>query len=110
MKRFTIFFFCFFLLFIVPDSEVNAQNKTPVFVIVHGAWGGSWAFKKVDSLMTAKKAIMYRPSLTGPGESVHPANTSISFQTHIQDIYMSSSFKTSGMSCSLTIVPEKLAD
>lgn len=58
----------------------------PVFVIVHGAWGGSWAFRKVDSLMTQKGAIVYRPSLTGQGERVHLATPDVTLSTHIQDV------------------------
>ena len=61
-------------------------SKKPVFVIVHGAWGGSWAFKKVDSLITAKNAVVYRPSLTGLGERVHLATTGVGLNTHIQDV------------------------
>ncbi|MDB5280624.1 MAG: alpha/beta hydrolase [Ferruginibacter sp.] len=46
-------------------------SAKPVYVIVHGAWGGSWAFKKVDSLLREQGCIVYRPSLTGQGERVH---------------------------------------
>ncbi len=64
----------------------HAQSAKPVFVIVHGAWGGSWAFKKTDSLLTEKGCIVYRPSLTGQGERVHLASTQIGLQTHINDV------------------------
>jgi len=64
----------------------HAQAAKPVFVIVHGAWGGSWAYKKTDSLLTEKGCIVYRPSLTGQGERVHLASTSIGLQTHINDV------------------------
>jgi pimeloyl-ACP methyl ester carboxylesterase len=64
-----------------------AQRKSQTtFVIVHGAWGGSWAFKKVDSLMTAHGNLVYRPSLTGQGERVHLASTDINLTTHINDV------------------------
>jgi hypothetical protein len=60
----------------VPVMAQKAEtNQKPVFVIVHGAWGGSWAFGKVDSLMTAKGCMVHRPSLTGLGERVHLAFT-----------------------------------
>lgn len=62
------------------------QSKKPVFVIVHGAWGGSWAFKKVDSLLTEQGCIVYRPSLTGQGERVHLATEAINLKTHINDV------------------------
>jgi pimeloyl-ACP methyl ester carboxylesterase len=74
------------LLFIISAAVAEAQNPKPVFVIVHGAWGGSWAFKKTDSLLTEKGCIVYRPSLTGQGERVHLANTEVGLQTHINDV------------------------
>ena len=75
------------LLGSVAFAQQAAQDtKKPVFVIVHGAWGGSWAFKKVDSLITAKNAVVYRPSLTGLGERVHLATIEVGLNTHIQDV------------------------
>jgi pimeloyl-ACP methyl ester carboxylesterase len=62
------------------------SSAKPVYVIVHGAWGGSWAFKKADSLMTAKSAVVYRPSLTGQGERVHLASLEVGLTTHINDV------------------------
>jgi pimeloyl-ACP methyl ester carboxylesterase len=62
------------------------SSAKPVYVIVHGAWGGSWAFKKADSLMTATGAVVYRPSLTGQGERVHLASLEIGLETHINDV------------------------
>lgn len=63
-----------------------AQNSTPVYVIVHGAWGGAWAFKEVDQLLTATGSNVYRPSLTGQGERVHLANPSVGLEAHIMDV------------------------
>lgn len=74
----------FALIFI--GSIAKAQEAKPVYVIVHGAWGGSWAFKKVDSLLTEKGCMVNRPSLTGQGERVHLASTDIGLQTHINDV------------------------
>ena len=73
------------LLFFV-SAGVYAQNKKPVVVIVHGAWGGGWAYKKVDSLLTEKGMIVYRPTLTGQGERVHLANKEVGLTTHINDV------------------------
>ena len=70
-----------------PCLKAQKQVKQkPVFVIVHGAWGGSWAFRKVDSLMTQQDAIVYRPSLTGLGERVHLADDGVTLTTHIHDV------------------------
>lgn len=66
------------------QSAKSARQTT--YVIVHGAWGGSWAFKKVDSLLTARGARVYRPSLTGLGERVHLATPDVNLTTHINDV------------------------
>lgn len=77
-----------FAVLISPSVEAQDQGvgRKPVYVIVHGAWGGSWAFRKVDSLMTEQGSIVYRPSLTGQGERVHLASADITLDTHIQDV------------------------
>ena len=67
-------------------SSFAQSSVKPVYVIVHGAWGGSWAFKKADSLLTEKGCIVYRPSLTGQGERVHLASKDIGLSTHINDV------------------------
>lgn len=74
-----------FLVLLNLDVLV-AQQKPSTYVIVHGAWGGSWAFKEVDSLMTAHGHLVYRPSLTGQGERVHLASPDITLTTHINDV------------------------
>jgi pimeloyl-ACP methyl ester carboxylesterase len=68
------------------NFSFSQSSSKPVYVIVHGAWGGSWAFKKVDSLLTEKGCIVYRPSLTGQGERVHLASIDIGLSTHIMDV------------------------
>jgi pimeloyl-ACP methyl ester carboxylesterase len=73
-------------------SESSAQMaKTdtpakPTIVIVHGAWGGAWAFKKVEALLREKNFQVYRPQLTGQGDRVHLARPDIGLNTHIDDV------------------------
>ena len=74
------------LSLVLNFSVLYAQEKPATYVIVHGAWGGSWAFKEVDSLMTAEGHVVYRPSLTGQGERVHLASPEITLSTHINDV------------------------
>lgn len=71
------------LMYQVSYTQVNSK---PVFIIVHGAWGGSWAFKKIDSLLTEKGCTVYRPSLTGQGERAHLASSIIGLSTQINDV------------------------
>jgi pimeloyl-ACP methyl ester carboxylesterase len=60
------------------------QHKT--YVIVHGAWGGSWSFKQVASLLAKQGHTVYRPSLTGMGERVHLSSPDINLNTHTLDV------------------------
>lgn len=66
-------------------QKVSAPSK-PTIVIVHGAWGGSWAFRKVEALLREKGFNVYRPQLTGLGERVHLARPDIGLSTHIDDV------------------------
>ncbi len=84
MKNARIFLFLFSIT--ACTFSFAQSNIRPVYVIVHGAWGGSWAFKKVDSLLTEKGNTVYRPSLTGQGERVHLATTNVGLKTHITDV------------------------
>jgi pimeloyl-ACP methyl ester carboxylesterase len=63
-----------------------ASDRKFTYVIVHGAWGGGWAFKEVDRLLTGDGHKVYRPTLTGQGEKVHLATPEVNLSTHIQDI------------------------
>jgi pimeloyl-ACP methyl ester carboxylesterase len=66
-----------------PRADAGDTNT---YVIVHGAWGGGWAFKALDSLLTSRGHKVYRPTMTGLGERVHLANSDIDLGTHIEDI------------------------
>ena len=69
----------------LPGQRPGSTAGT-TYVIVHGAWGGSWAFRKVDSLLTSRGHLVYRPSLTGLGERVHLASKEIGLETHVMDV------------------------
>ena len=62
----------------------SQQAKT--FLIVHGAFGGGFAWRKVDSLLTAQGHKVYRPTLTGLGERYHLASPQVNLSTHVTDI------------------------
>jgi pimeloyl-ACP methyl ester carboxylesterase len=76
-----------YIIVTICFHSLYSQTATnPLYVIVHGAWGGGWAFKKVDSLLSEKGSMVYRPTLTGLGERVHLASSTIGLNTHITDI------------------------
>lgn len=87
MKHLTSTLFLLFLAVVITTGTAYSQSPLkPVYVIVHGAWGGGWAFKKVDSLLGEKGCIVYRPTMTGQGERVHLATKEVGLYTHINDV------------------------
>jgi pimeloyl-ACP methyl ester carboxylesterase len=68
------------------EKPAAADSSKFTYVIVHGAWGGGWAWREVDNLLSADGHKVYRPTLTGLGERVHLASPEIGLDTHIQDI------------------------
>lgn len=64
----------------------GAQQQKETYVIVHGAWGGGWSFKKTDELLTEAGHRVYRPSLTGQGERHHLASPDVGLSTHVLDV------------------------
>ena len=80
-------FVCFSSALVLAAAEpVPAPPAQPVVVLVHGAWGGGWQFKKVAPLLAARGYTVYRPTLTGLGERVHLATADTGLATHIDDI------------------------
>jgi pimeloyl-ACP methyl ester carboxylesterase len=66
-----------------PKTDTPSK---PTIVIVHGAWGGAWAFKRVEAMLREKGFQVYRPQLTGQGDRVHLARPDIGLNTHIEDV------------------------
>ncbi len=60
--------------------------KTRPIVLVHGAWGGSYGFRKVRPLLHAAGAEAFTPSLTGIGERSHLTHPGIDLRTHVRDV------------------------
>jgi len=87
-----IIIYCLILLSAEASVVAHAQVQksgtppNPTIVIVHGAWGGSWAFRKVEALLREKGFNVFRPQLTGLGERVHLARPDIGLSTHIDDV------------------------
>lgn len=55
-------------------------------VLVHGAWGGSYGFRKLRPLLTAAGHDVFSPSMTGIGERSHLAGPEVTLSLHMQDV------------------------
>lgn len=66
------------------SSILFAQQST--YVIVHGAWGGAWQFKKTAHRLVQEGHVVYRPTMTGLGERFHLMQDDINLDTHIKDV------------------------
>ncbi len=57
-----------------------------VHVLVHGAWGGSYAFREVRRLLHAEGHEVLTPSLTGIGERAHLTGPRVDLSLHVLDV------------------------
>ncbi len=84
LRRVTLGLACL-LLPAAPDAQTRRAPPRE-YVIVHGAWGGGWDWKAVDSALTARGNHVHRVTLTGLGERSHLATPLVGLQTHIMDV------------------------
>jgi pimeloyl-ACP methyl ester carboxylesterase len=56
------------------------------FVLVHGAWHGSWCWKRVRKALQQQGHEVFTPTLTGVGERSHLLSPTVDLQTHILDV------------------------
>ena len=56
------------------------------FVLVHGAWRGSWCWNRVRRGLQAQGYEVFTPTLTGLSERRHLASRDIDLNTHVDDV------------------------
>lgn len=56
------------------------------FVLVHGAWHGSWCWKRVRRALQSQGHEVFTPTLTGVADRSHLLSRAINLETHIQDV------------------------
>ena len=56
------------------------------FVLVHGAWHGAWAWRRVVDALHAQGHRALAVTLTGVGERAHLMSSLITLETHIDDV------------------------
>ena len=67
-------------------EEEPRPSGQRTYVLVHGAWGGGWAWRDVADRLRARGHEAYRPTLTGLGERRHLATEDVGLDTHIEDV------------------------
>jgi len=56
------------------------------YVLVHGAWGGAWIWKRVLPALWQAGHRAFAVSLTGVGERRHLSSRAITLDTHVEDV------------------------
>ncbi len=55
-------------------------------VLVHGAWGGAWIWRRVLAPLRAAGHEVHAATLTGDGDRAHLRHPGISLHDHVQDV------------------------
>src|SRR5258708_11139194 len=64
-------------------KEFSAMTN---YVLVHGAWHGSWCWARVRHLLAARAHGVFTPTLTGVGERSHLLSREVGLDTHVADV------------------------
>jgi len=56
------------------------------YVLVHGAWHGSWCWKRVRRALQALGHEVFTPTLTGVADRQHLLSPQVNLETHITDV------------------------
>jgi pimeloyl-ACP methyl ester carboxylesterase len=62
------------------------MSHRPAIVLVHGAWGGAWIWRRVLGPLRAAGHEVHAVTLTGDGERAHLRRPDITLQTHVDDV------------------------
>ena len=64
----------------------RAQAAAKTFVLIAGAAGGGWQWRRVADLLERRGCKVFAPTLTGLGERSHLLSKTVDLDTHITDI------------------------
>ncbi|HZP70361.1 MAG TPA: alpha/beta hydrolase [Pseudolabrys sp.] len=56
------------------------------FLLVHGAWGGGWHWRRVADRLRSRGHAVFAPTLTGLGERVHQLHAGVDLSLHVADV------------------------
>lgn len=62
------------------------MSRPCTFVLVHGAWGGAWIWRRVLGPLRALGHEVHAVTLTGDGERAHLRRREVDLHTHIADV------------------------
>jgi pimeloyl-ACP methyl ester carboxylesterase len=67
-------------------ATARAQPARKTFVLVHGAFAGSWTWRRVADRLERSGHKVFAPALTGLGERSHLLRKDVDLDTHIADV------------------------
>ena len=70
---------------ILTRTDKQTQDRTTC-VLVHGAWHGSWCWKRIRKNLQDAGHQVFTPTLTGLGERSHLNSPAVNLSTHIADV------------------------
>ena len=62
------------------------ETKRPALVLVHGAWGGAWVWRRILGPLREAGHEVHAVTLTGDGDRAHLRHPDISLQHHVDDV------------------------
>src|SRR6478752_5998307 len=74
------------------------------FVLVHGAWHGSWCWKRVRPALQSAGHTVFTPTLTGVGERAHLLARNVDLRTLV---YLDAFVPDAGQSLHDRLPPEQ---
>ncbi len=67
-------------------GTARAQSARKTFVLVHGAFTGSWIWRRVADQLEQRGHKVFVPALTGLGERSHLLRKDVDLDTHVADV------------------------
>lgn len=62
------------------------EAARPPLVLVHGAWGGAWIWRRVLGPLRAAGHEVHAATLTGDGDRAHLRTPTVGLHTHVADV------------------------
>jgi hypothetical protein len=69
-----------------PPSPCSAETAPKTYVLIAGAAGGGWQWRRVADRLEKQGCKVFAPTLTGLGERSHLLSKDVGLATHVADI------------------------